>query len=161
MAQPKANITFQGFLQGTQRIRRLAPDLIEFFDQAFKCGLTNLGEDCVFIRKIDIEPGRGYSDPAGDSTNRSCIIAMLDKQLLGCVKDLYSALLSFSLFLPACWGRSVTFVLHASLRAYHVRIGTRRLFDSYRSGALKAVVNLPKERWCRPTDRSGWLPSRG
>src|ERR1700730_13831871 len=159
MVQPKADIAYQAFLQGMQRIRRLALDLIEFFDQAFNCDITNLSKDCVFIGKIDIEPGRGYSDTACDSTNRRRVIAMLDKQLLGCVKDLCSALLSFSLFLAACRGRSVTFVLHASLPAYHVRIGARRF--SYGSGVLKAVVNLPKERWCKPTDRSGWLPSRG
>src|SRR5260370_22596800 len=116
MVQPKADITFQGFSQGKQRIQILAPDLIEFFDQAFKCGLTNLSEDCVFIRKIDVEPGRGYADLPGDSTNRSRIVAMLNKQLLGCVKDLCSALLSFSLFLATRWWRSVTFVLHSSLQ---------------------------------------------
>src|SRR5579864_9210094 len=105
MVQPKADITFQGFLQGLQRIQIFAPNLIEFFDQAFKGGVTNLSEDCVFIGKIDVEPGRGYSYLPGDSTNRSRIIAMLNKQLLGCVEDLCSALLSFSLFLATRWGR--------------------------------------------------------
>src|SRR5580704_8595314 len=112
MVQPKADITFQGFLQGLQWIRMLAQHPIEFFDQAFEGGVANLSEDCIFIRKIDIEAGRGYSDPPGDSTNRGRIIAMLNEQLLGCVKDLSSALLSFSFFLAACWGRNVTFVLH-------------------------------------------------
>src|SRR5208282_1137480 len=98
MFQPKADITFQGFLQGMQWIRMPAPDPIEFFDQAFEGGVTNLSEDCIFVRKIYIEPGRGYSDPPGDSTNRGRIIAMLNKQLLGRVEDLCSALLSFSFF---------------------------------------------------------------